>query len=200
VGVSRQIVPSKVGNVKISLARTSCPGFALNQSHAAHHPQAVSNTLEALNMELFAQAMSANTVDAGAYGRAPQVPHFEALRQALSLPLATLVDDALCFQIGNAMKVTALLSERGQYLLLVELVELNLLTAEDWQRLVIHLSSHFDDERVGRLLVLDSQLCLAWLRSPQIPPDLWVQEAKQAMLWCLGARELVLGHSSPVEQ
>jgi hypothetical protein len=127
-------------------------------------------------------------------------PHFESLRLALDLPPTALVGDALHFLIGPDMNVVVLMSDGGQLLLLVELTDMDLLLAEDWQRLALHLSAHFDDDTMGRLIVLDRKLSMAWSHSLDIEPDLWVQQARSAMLWCTGARELLTGSGSPSHQ
>lgn len=126
--------------------------------------------------------------------------HFESLRLSLDLPPTALVGDALHFVIGPSMNVVALLSGDSRILLLVELIELHSLEVVDWQRLVMHLSSHFDDECMGRLIVLDGRLSMAWSYSTEMEPDLWAQEAHQAMAWCTGARALLTGHGTPVQQ
>ena len=102
--------------------------------------------------------------------------------------------------IGPNMNVVALLSDDSRILLLVELIELDSLEVEDWQRLVMHLSSHFDDESMGRIIVLDGRLSMAWSHSTEMEPDLWAQGAHQAMAWCIGARALLTGHGAPVQQ
>jgi hypothetical protein len=126
--------------------------------------------------------------------------HFEALRLALDLPPTALVGEALHFLIGPDMNVVTLMSTRGRVLLLVELIEMKSLKAEDWQRLAMHLSSHFDDEAMGRLIVLEGRLSMAWSHSVETAPDLWAQQAQQAMAWCTGTRALLTGYGAPVRQ
>ncbi len=137
-----------------------------------------------------------------ATGRAQVVGkfHFESLRKLLDLPESALVDDALHFMIGPDMNVVALPSAAGRLLLVVELSDMNRLLVQDWQRLVMHLSSHFDDDSMGRLLVLDKKLSMAWSCENDVDPDLWAQHAKEAMLWCTGTRQLLSGLVSPVNQ
>ncbi len=126
--------------------------------------------------------------------------HFESLRKLLDLPESALVEDALHFLIGPDMNVVALTSAAGRLLLLVELSEMDRLLAQDWQRLAMHLSSHFDDESMGRLIVLDRKLSMAWSYDIDTDPHLWAQTARQAMLWCTGARQLLSGQTAPVRQ
>jgi hypothetical protein len=126
--------------------------------------------------------------------------HFESLRKLLDLPASALVEDALHFLIGPDMNVVALTSAAGRLLLLVELSDMDRLVAQDWQRLALHLSSHFDDDGMGRLMVLDRKLSMAWSFEVDVDPELWAQYAKQAMLWCTGARQLLTGQMAPVSQ
>jgi hypothetical protein len=124
---------------------------------------------------------------------------FEALRQALQLPQSALVGDALHFLIGDNMNVVALMSDAQRLLLLVELAPMEQLQAKDWQRLITHLSSHFDDDTMGRMMVLDRKLSMAWSHPDNIDPDTWVKLARAAMLWCTGARALILGQDTPLQ-
>jgi hypothetical protein len=124
---------------------------------------------------------------------------FEALRQKLALPPSALVGDALHFLIGDNMNVVALMSDSQRILLLVELAPMDQLRASDWQRLIKHLSSHFDDDTMGRLMVLDSKLSMAWSYPESIDPTTWVKLARAAMLWCTGARALILGQDAPLQ-
>jgi hypothetical protein len=126
--------------------------------------------------------------------------HFEALRKLLDLPASALVEDALHFLIGPDMNVVALTSAAGRLLLLVELSDMDRLVAQDWQRLALHLSSHFDDDSMGRLIVLDRKLSMAWSYELDLDPDRWAQHARHAMLWCTGARQLLTGQMAPVSQ
>ncbi len=121
---------------------------------------------------------------------------FEALRQSLELPESALVGDALHFLIGENMNVVALMSETQRLLLLVELAPMEQLSAKDWQRLIMHLSSHFDDDTMGRLMVLDRKLSMAWSSPADIDPLIWVPMARAAMLWCTGTRELIMTQTS----
>jgi hypothetical protein len=130
----------------------------------------------------------------------PGFSHFESLRDSLNLSPSALVGDALHFLIGPDMNVVALMSERGDILLLVELVEMKSLEAEDWQRLAMHLSAHFDDESMGRIIVLDGRLSMAWRYPVGVDIDLWVHEAQQAMAWCAGTRAMLTGHIAPIHQ
>ncbi len=130
----------------------------------------------------------------------PGLHHFESLRHSLNLSPSAMVGDALHFLIGPDMNVVALMSERGDILLLVELVETTALDAEDWQRFAMHLSSHFDDENMGRVIVLDGRLSMAWAYPAAVDIDLWVHEAQLAMAWCAGARAMLTGHTAPVHQ
>lgn len=131
---------------------------------------------------------------------APGGRHFELLRRSLDLPSAAMVGDALHFLIGPDMNVVALLSDGGRILLMVELIEMKSLDVGDWQRLAMHLSSHFDDDHMGRIIVLDGRLSMAWSYSVDLEPELWVQDALQAMAWCTGARSLLNGSPAPVRQ
>jgi hypothetical protein len=151
-------------------------------------------------MKSSAQPQPAKPVNGLPPSRAALLPHFDALRQSLDLPPTALVGDALHFLIGPDMNVVVLLSDNGQLLLLVELVDMDMLLAQDWQRLALHLSSHFDDASMGRLIVLDRKLSMAWSDPAEIDPEVWVLRAKEAMLWCTGARELLTGHASAVHQ
>ncbi len=126
--------------------------------------------------------------------------HFELLRLSLDLPPAAVVGDALHFLIGPDMNVVALVSDGGRILLLVELTEMKSLEAEDWQRFAMHLSSHFDDDCMGRIIVLDGRLSMAWSHPIGIEPELWVQEAQHAMAWCTGARALLTGGAGFAQQ
>jgi hypothetical protein len=129
------------------------------------------------------------TVEAGSLATGA----FEALRQSLELPASAMVGDALHFLIGENMNVVALMSETQRLLLLVELAPMEQLSAKDWQKLIMHLSSHFDDDTMGRLMVLDRKLSMAWSYPADIDPLMWVPMARAAMLWCAGARELIMG-------
>ncbi len=126
--------------------------------------------------------------------------HFETLRKLLDLPESALVEDALHFLIGPDMNVVALTSAAGRLLLLVELSDMDRLLAQDWQRLAMHLSSHFDDDSMGRLMVLDRKLSMAWSYDIDIDPHLWAHTARQAMLWCTGARQLLSGQTASASQ
>ena len=151
-------------------------------------------------MNSFAQQAPDEVVNSRSRAAAPGGRHFELLRSSLDLPPAALVGDALHFLIGPDMNVVALLSDGGRILLLVELIEMKSLDVGDWQRLAMHLSSHFDDGRMGRIIVLDGRLSMAWSHSVDVEPELWVQEAQQAMAWCTGARVLLNGSPAPVRQ
>jgi hypothetical protein len=133
-------------------------------------------------------------------GHSPVAAQFEALRQSLDLPPTAIVGDALHFLIGPDMNVVALLSDAGRLLLLVELADMDRLLAEDWQRLALHLSSHFDDDGMGRLIVLDRKLSMAWSHDGETEPGEWAEAARQAMLWCTGARELLTGVRTSARQ
>jgi hypothetical protein len=121
---------------------------------------------------------------------------FEALRQSLELPASAMVGDALHFLIGDGMNVVVLMSDANRLLLLVELAPMEILQAKDWQRLVTHLSSHFDDDTMGRLMVLDHKLSMAWSHPGDIDTDVWVEQANIAMKWCRGARAKMLGETT----
>jgi hypothetical protein len=151
-------------------------------------------------MKSSTQSQSIKSVNGLPPGRSALVPHFEALRQTLDLPPTAMVGDALHFLIGPDMNVVVLLSDNGQLLLLVELADMDSLLAQDWQRLALHLSSHFDDSSMGRLIVLDRKLSMAWSHASEMDPESWVQCAKEAMLWCTGARELLTGQAGFVQQ
>ena len=151
-------------------------------------------------MKSSVQSQSAKPTNGLPPGRSALLPHFDALRLELDLPPTALVGDALHFLIGPDMNVVVLLSDSGQLLLLVELIDMDALSAQDWQRLAMHLSSHFDDDSMGRLIVLDRKLSMAWSHSTETDPRAWVQQAKEAMLWCTGARELLNGQAAPVQQ
>jgi hypothetical protein len=126
--------------------------------------------------------------------------HFESLRLSLDLPASALVEDALHFLIGPDMNVVALTSGAGRLLLLVELADMDHLVAEDWQRLALHLSSHFDDDRMGRLIVLDRKLSMAWSYDLSMEPVHWADACREAMLWCTGTRSLLTGQRTSVHQ
>jgi hypothetical protein len=142
-------------------------------------------------MKSSAQPMLSRSSNNPVRSVSPGLRHFEALRLALGLPPAAMVGDALHFLIGPDMNVVAVVSSAGRILLLVELIEMKLLQAEDWQRLAMHLSPHFEDEAMGRPVVLDDRLSMAWSHPAQIEPELWAQEAQQAMAWCAGTRALL---------
>jgi hypothetical protein len=151
-------------------------------------------------MKASTQMMSAKSINGATQVRSSVLPHLEALRSSLDLPPNALVGDALHFLIGPDMNVVVLPSDGGRLLLLVELADMDGLSAQDWQRLALHLSSHFDDESMGRLIVLDRKLSMAWSHDASIEPDIWSQQARQAMLWCTGARELLTGDTTPAHQ
>ncbi len=151
-------------------------------------------------MKASTQTMQAKGVNGVPPSRSPVLPHLEALRQSLDLPPSALVGDALHFLIGPDMNVVVLLSDGGRLLLLVELADMDGLLAQDWQRLALHLSSHFDDDSMGRLIVLDRKLSMAWSHDTAVEPEFWAQQARAAMLWCTGARELLSGQATPAHQ
>ena len=133
-------------------------------------------------------------------GRPGVSAHFESLRRFLDLPPSAVVGDALHFLIGPDMNVVALPSQAGRLLLLVELSDMDRLLAEDWQRLAMHLSAHFDDDSMGRLIVLDRKLSMAWSHDSATDPGEWAEAAREAMLWCTGTRELLTGQRAPAHQ
>jgi hypothetical protein len=151
-------------------------------------------------MKASTQAIPVKSINGASTVRSSVLPHLEALRHSLDLPPNALVGDALHFLIGRDMNVVVLPSDGGRLLLLVELADMDGLSAQDWQRLALHLSSHFDDESMGRLIVLDRKLSMAWSHDASIEPDIWSQQARQAMLWCTGARELLTGDTTPAHQ
>ena len=142
-------------------------------------------------MELFAQSTSREMANGLIFGRGLTVPHFEALRQSLSLPLTSVIDDVLTFQIGDGITVTALLSDDGQRLLLIELIDTGSLSPDGWQRVVAHTTSGLHDDALGTLIVLDNKLSMVWADHLETEPAQWVHEAKLAMRWCLRVRKLI---------
>ena len=171
-------------------AHCSLSGFAQNRHGCVRHPTIDQGPGVPL-MELFAQSTFCEVADGLTSGGGLTVAHFEALRQSLSLPLTSVIDDVLTFQIGDGMTVTAMLSEEGGRLLLVDLIDIDPLPLNGWQRIVSHLASRLHDDTVGTLLVLDNKLSMVWVDCSEAEPLRWVQEVRRAMLWCLRARKLI---------
>lgn len=142
-------------------------------------------------MEIFAQSTSCEMANRLTSGRGLTVPHFEALRLSLSLPLTSVIDDALTFQIGDGTTVTALLSDDGHRVLLIELIDIGSLPPDGWQRIVSHPAHGLHNDTAGTLIVLDNKLSMVWVDHLETDPSRWVHEAKLAMYWCLRARKLI---------
>jgi hypothetical protein len=121
--------------------------------------------------------------------------HFDALAKALELPAHTLVGDAIHFMIGDGLSVVGVRSEKKQLLLLIELIPMDHLRNRDWQRLVEHLSSQINAPQVGRLMVMDKQLSLAWSFPDSIDLTTWTIQARLALLNSLEVHQVVMGSS-----
>jgi hypothetical protein len=118
---------------------------------------------------------------------------FEALRQLLELPQCAMVGDAIHFLIGEGLNVVAVHGKNQNIMLIVELANMTALTAADWQKLALHLSDNHNHPNLGRLMVMDNQVSMAWSHPNQINPAEWVTQARQAMHWAMDVREVIFG-------
>jgi hypothetical protein len=121
------------------------------------------------------------------------VDHFDVLAKALELPEHTLVGDAIHFMIGDGLSVVGVRSEKKQLLLLVELLPMDHLSSRDWQRLIEHLSAQINAPQVGRLMVMDKQLSLAWSFPDSIDLTTWTTQARLALLHSLEVHQVIAG-------
>jgi hypothetical protein len=121
---------------------------------------------------------------------------FEALRQSLDLPPCAMVGDAIHFLIGEGQNVVAVHGKKQNLMLIVELADMSALSAADWQKLVLHLSDNHNHPNLGRLMVMDNQVSMAWSHPTQMNPAEWVAQARQAMHWAMGAREIIFGKNA----
>ncbi len=116
---------------------------------------------------------------------------FEALRQSLNLPLYAMVGDAIHFTIGENLNVVAVHGKNKKLMLIVELAKMTSLSAADWQHLALYLSDNHNHPDLGRLIVMEQQLSMAWSHPAQTPAQEWVTQAHQAMHWAIGVRAVI---------